>query len=170
MRSAYDKEVKNLPKDAMETKASHILVKEENKAKSIISDLNSGKDFAKLAMEQSLDKGTAVNGGDVGYFQKNEMVPEFSEAAFALAAGEHTKEPVKTQFGYHVIRVKDRRKVKAKKLADETERLKAKLTEEAVGELIKGLRESAKIERFDMNGKPDKALSDTAGPAVAPAA
>ena len=155
-RAFYDNEVKNLPKDAMEVKARHILVKDEKTAQDIIKKLNNGADFLKLARDYSIDKGSATNGGDIGYFQKNEMVPEFVTAAFALEAGKYTKEPVKTQFGYHIIKVDDRRKVKAKKFEEEAERVQGTLTEKAMGDLVKELRSKAKIEFFDQNGKPMK--------------
>jgi peptidyl-prolyl cis-trans isomerase C len=169
VQKAYDEEIKNMPKDATETKARHILVKDEKTATDIIKKLESGADFMKLARDFSIDKGSAQNGGDIGYFQKDEMVPEFAEAAFALKTGEYTKKPVKTQFGYHIIKVDDRRKVKPKKLEEEADRIKSQLAEKAMGDLVQSLRGPAKIERFDINGKPDKAAlgNDSAAPADA---
>lgn len=156
VRVKYDDDIKNLPKDAMEVKARHILVKDEKTAKDIIKKLDNGADFMKLARDYSIDKGSAANGGDIGYFQKNEMVPEFVTAAFALTPGKYTKEPVKTQFGYHIIKSDDSRKVKPKKFEDEAERIQGELTEKAMGDLVKKLRSKSKIERFDQNGKPIK--------------
>ncbi len=170
VRTAYDEEVKNMPKDAMETKARHILVKDEKTAQDIIKKIEGGTDFMKLARDYSLDKGSAQNGGDIGYFQKEEMVPEFADAAFNLKTGEYTKAPVKTQFGYHIIKTDDRRKVKPKKFEEEAERLQSMLAEKAMGEMVQSLRTAAtKIERFDINGKPDQAavMPSAAAPATA---
>jgi peptidyl-prolyl cis-trans isomerase C len=167
VRAAYDEEVKNMPKDAMEVKARHILVKDEKTAQDIIKKLEGGADFMKLARDHSIDKASASNGGDIGYFQKDEMVSEFANAAFGLKPGEYTKTPVKTQFGYHIIKTDDRRKVKPKKFEEEVERLQSMLAEKAMTELVKDLRSKAHIERFDQNGKPDKAvLGDDSEPSA----
>ena len=91
-----------------EVHARHILVKTEAEAKSIIDQLNKGADFAALAKKYSTDP-AAASGGDLGYFSRDDMVPAFSAAAFALKPGQYTKTPVKTQFGWHVIKVVDRR-------------------------------------------------------------
>src|SRR5690606_21794865 len=93
-----------------EVNARHILVKTEDEAKAIISELDAGKDFAELAKAKSEDSNKS-DGGDLGWFTKGRMVPEFEEAAFALEKGAYTKAPVKSQFGYHVIKLEDRRDV-----------------------------------------------------------
>ena len=107
VRARYDQEIANTP-PTNEVKAAHILVASEEEAKAIIAELDAGKDFAELAKEKSSD-GAAQNGGDLGYFGPGRMVPEFEQAAFALDVGAYTKEPVKSQFGWHVIKVTDKR-------------------------------------------------------------
>jgi peptidyl-prolyl cis-trans isomerase C len=107
VKARYDKEIAALPKQE-EVRARHILVKTEEEAKQIIADLDAGKDFIEIAKEKSTDP-NKTEGGDLGYFTKGRMVPEFEEAAFALEKGAYTKTPVKTQFGFHVIRLEDKR-------------------------------------------------------------
>ena len=102
----YDKEIKNGPVEE-ELRARHILLDNREAADAVVADLDTGADFAALAKERS--KGpSGPSGGDLGYFSKQSMVPAFSDAAFKLAVGE-TSPPVQTQFGWHVIRVEDRR-------------------------------------------------------------
>ncbi|MFN3833153.1 MAG: peptidylprolyl isomerase [Allorhizobium sp.] len=107
VKARYEKEVAALPKQE-EVRARHILVKTEDEAKQIITDLDAGKDFIEIAKEKSTDP-NKTEGGDLGYFTKGRMVPEFEEAAFALEKGTYTKTPVQTQFGFHVIRLEDKR-------------------------------------------------------------
>ena len=90
-------------------RASHILVKTEDEAREIINQLNNGADFAQLAKEKSIGP-SGPNGGDLGFFETGKMVKPFEDAAFALVnIGDYTKEPVKTQFGYHVIKLTDKK-------------------------------------------------------------
>ncbi len=91
-----------------EISASHILVDTEKEAKDILARLKKGENFAKLAMALSKDKGSAAKGGDLGFFTRGRMVPEFEEAAFSLKPGEISA-PLKTQFGYHIIKVTERK-------------------------------------------------------------
>lgn len=107
IKARYDKEVAALPKQE-EIHARHILVKTEDEAKDIIKQLDGGKDFADLAKEKSTDPNKS-EGGDLGYFGHGRMVKEFEDAAFATPVGTYTKTPVKTDFGYHVIKVEDKR-------------------------------------------------------------
>lgn len=93
-------------------KASHILVDDEKTAKDIKAKLEKGEDFAELAKEYSKDTGSAQNGGDLGWFGPGKMVEEFEKAAYALKVGE-ISDPVKTQFGYHIIKVTDKEKKKS---------------------------------------------------------
>lgn len=109
VKARYDKEIGELPKQE-EVNARHILVKTEEEAKQVIEQLDGGKDFAELAKEKSEDSNKS-DGGDLGWFSKGRMVPEFEEAAFALEKGAYTKTPVKSQFGFHVIKLEDRRDV-----------------------------------------------------------
>ena len=105
VRARYDKEIAAAP-PVNEVRASHILVKTEDEAKAIIAELEKGGDFEAIAKEKSQDPGSAPNGGDLGFIG---MVPEFEQAAMALEVGQYTKEPVKSQFGWHVIKVTDKR-------------------------------------------------------------
>ncbi|NRP69964.1 putative peptidyl-prolyl cis-trans isomerase Cbf2 [Ensifer psoraleae] len=107
VKARYDKEVAAIPAQE-EIKARHILVKTEDEAKAVIKELEAGKSFVELAKTKSSDP-NKDEGGDLGYFAKGRMVPEFEEAAFALEKGAYTKAPVKTQFGFHVILVEDKR-------------------------------------------------------------
>lgn len=109
VKARYETEIAALPTQE-EVNARHILVKTEDEAKAIISELDAGKDFAELAIAKSEDSNKS-DGGDLGWFTKGRMVPEFEEAAFALEKGAYTKAPVKSQFGYHVIKLEDRRDV-----------------------------------------------------------
>ncbi len=95
-----------------QVEASHILVEDEATAKEVIDKLNAGEDFATLAKEYSTDKSNAEDGGALGFFARGEMVPEFEDAAFAMNVGEVSKEPVKTEFGYHIIKVTDKTEAK----------------------------------------------------------
>ena len=95
---------------SMELKARHILVKDEETANEVIEKLNAGEDFATLAKELSEDTGSAENGGDLDWFTVGKMVTEFNDAAYALEINEISK-PVKSQFGYHIIQVTDKREI-----------------------------------------------------------
>jgi len=107
VRARYDQEIANTP-PANEIRARHILVETKEEAQAIIKQLDEGGDFEALAKEKSKD-GAAANGGDLGYFAPGQMVPAFEQAAMALEVGAYTKEPVQTQFGFHVIKVEDKR-------------------------------------------------------------
>ncbi|MFN7710054.1 MAG: peptidylprolyl isomerase [Holosporales bacterium] len=165
IKEKYDQIVKSIPKDEMEVKARHILVKDEAAAKKLISQLKGGADFMKLARENSEDKATAKEGGDLGYFRRAQMVAEFADAAFNMKPGTYSDSPIKTQFGYHVIKVDDKRKVKPPKFEDVKDQLSALVMEEAMGKMVAELRKGAKIELFDTNGKP---VSAPAAPATSP--
>jgi peptidyl-prolyl cis-trans isomerase C len=107
VRARYDEEIAKIePKE--EVHARHILVETEDEAKEVIAQLEAGGDFAEIAKEKSKD-GAAAQGGDLGYFTAEAMMPEFGQAAFAMEPGTHSSEPVQTQFGWHVIKVEDKR-------------------------------------------------------------
>ena len=108
VKARYEAEIAKIePQD--EVRARHILVKTEDEAKAVIADLDGGKDFVELAKEKSTDPNKS-EGGDLGFFGKGRMVPEFEAVAFTLEPGTYTKEPVRTQFGFHVIKVEEKRK------------------------------------------------------------
>ena len=135
-----------------EVHTRHILVEGEDEAKAVIEQLEGGADFAEVAKEHSIGP-SAPAGGDLGYITREQVVPAFGDAAFELAAGETSKEPVQTQFGWHVIGVVDRRNVEP--TFEETEpQLRQDLAREIVTALVDELREGAEIERFNVDGTP----------------
>jgi peptidyl-prolyl cis-trans isomerase C len=131
-----------------EVKAKHILVDTADKAKEVIAKLKKGGDFVKLAQEYSRDQ------VDLGYFTKEVMVPEFSNAAFAMNKGEYSKTPVKTEFGYHVILVEDVRASKPLSLKDVEPQLKNMVTQQVVAQIFEDLVKNAKVEKFTLEGEP----------------
>lgn len=151
IKARYEKKIKDLPPED-EVSAKHILVASEDDAKKIIEELAKGGDFAKIAKEKSTDKASGAQGGDLGWFKKGDMVKEFAEAAFALEKGKTTTAPVKTQFGFHIIRLEDRRKAGPPPIAELEDELKGELTREAFQTMIEGLRKASKIEKFNMDG------------------
>lgn len=159
VKERYDSIVKSATPEE-EVRARHVLVSTEKEAKDIIEQLNKGGDIAKIAAEKSSDKGSAAEGGNLGYFTKRSMVKPFADAAFALKNGEYTKTPVKTDFGYHVIKVEDRRKSAPPPLDRTRSQIEAQMSEELANEYVEGLRKGQKIERFNLNGTP---MSPTQG-------
>jgi peptidyl-prolyl cis-trans isomerase C len=152
MRKVYDEAIKQVTTEE-EVSARHILVESEDEAKKILADLKKGGDFAAIAKEKSKDPGSKENGGDLVYFSKDQMVPEFAEVAYKLDKGQ-LSDPVKTQFGWHIIRVDDKRKKPAPAFEQVKEQVEAFVVRRAQAEMITKLRASAKIEKFDKDGKP----------------
>jgi peptidyl-prolyl cis-trans isomerase C len=146
LRKVYDQAVKEMGKEE-EVHARHILLKTEDEAKAILADLKKGGDFEKLAKEKSTDPSAKTNGGDLGYFGKGQMVPEFAEAAFKLNKGE-LSEPVKSQFGWHVIRSEDKRTKPAPDYDKVKPQLEQFVVRNAQATLIKKLRDEGKIEKL----------------------
>jgi peptidyl-prolyl cis-trans isomerase C len=146
MHKVYNEAIKQTPNE-QEVHARHILVATEGEAKDIEAQLKNGADFATLAKEKSKDPG-AAEGGDLGYFTKDQMVPEFAEAAFKLDKGQ-VSDPIKTQFGWHIIKVEDKR-VKPTPTYDQVKgQLENYVARRAQAELVDNLRKSATIERLD---------------------
>lgn len=131
-----------------EVKAKHILLSDEKTARDMIKQLNNGADFEKLAKENSKD-----NAVDLGYFNEELMVPEFTKAAFSLEKGKYTKEPVKTQFGYHVILVEDFRDSTPLPIKDVEPQIKNLLSQKVVAETFDGLYKNGQITKYDLEGK-----------------
>ena len=150
LQARYDKTSGSFPTKE-EIRARHILVKTEAEADAIIKELTGGADFAKLAAEKSIGPSKA-NGGDLNYFSKGQMVPPFEEAAFALAKGEFTRSAVKSPFGWHVIKLEDKRQSKPPSFEESRDRLSQELSQEFAEQLVRGLTEKAKIERFEADG------------------
>jgi peptidyl-prolyl cis-trans isomerase C len=147
MRKLYDDTVKSL-KPEPEVRARHILVETEDEAKKALARLKGGEDFGKGAAEMSKDPGSKSDGGDLGFFTKERMVQPFAEAAFKLDAGQ-LSEPVKTQFGWHVIKVEEKRMRPIPPYDEMKEQVEQYLTRKTQQELVLSLREKAKIERLD---------------------
>ncbi len=151
LKARYDKFIKDTPPEE-EVHARHILVKTEDEAKLIIAELAKGGDFDKIAKDKSTDTASGPQGGDLGYFKKGDMVAEFADAAFKMKKGETSTVPVKTQFGYHIIRVEDRRTAPPPKLEEVEEQLRSDMSREIFQAMIDNLRAKSKIERFNMDG------------------
>ncbi|MDQ0456511.1 peptidylprolyl isomerase [Rhizobium paknamense] len=147
VKARYEKEIAALPKE-QEVHARHILVKTEDEAKDIIKQLDAGKDFAELAKEKSTDS-NKDDGGDLGYFTKGRMVPEFEEAAFALKPGTYTKTPVKTQFGYHVIKVEDLRDAPPPSFDDVQQQVRQLVMRDKYLALLEKAKSSEKVDILD---------------------
>jgi len=152
LRARYEKMVRETPREE-QVHARHILVETEAKAKEVIAALKKGGDFAELAKQGSVGP-SAKRGGDLGFFSKGDMVPEFADAAFALKAGEFTTTPVQTQFGWHVIKVEERRMSQPPSFEDAREGLAATASGEVVSGYLEKLRAGAAIERFNPDGSP----------------
>jgi peptidyl-prolyl cis-trans isomerase C len=165
MKKVYDEASKQITGE-QEVHARHILVETEDEAKAIEDELKKGADFAELAKKKSKDPG-ASDGGDLGFFTKEQMVPEFSAAAFALEPGK-ISDPVKSQFGWHVIKLEEKRNRKAPDFDQVKGQIETYVTRKAQAEYVAKLREAAKIERMD---KPEdtatkaEAKPDAAKPA-----
>ncbi len=146
MKKLYDESVaKTQPEE--EVRARHILVKTEKEAQDVLAKLKGGADFEKLAREISTDPSAKTNGGDLEYFTKGQMVAEFSDAAFKLNKGQ-VSQPVKTQFGFHVIKVEDKRMKPVPKFEDVKDQVQAFVVRKAQAEVVMKVRAEAKIENL----------------------
>src|SRR5471030_599840 len=168
MKKVYEDAAKQITGE-QEVHARHILVETEDQAKKIEEDLKKGADFAELAKKESKDPG-ASDGGDLGFFTKDQMVPEFSAAAFALEPGK-ISDPVKSQFGWHIIKVEEKRARKAPAFEQVKAQIETYVTRKAQADYVAKLREAAKVERMDQaaagpaakpEAKPDAAKPETA--------
>jgi peptidyl-prolyl cis-trans isomerase C len=151
MKKVYEEASKQIS-DEPEVHARHILVETEDEAKAIAEELKKGADFAELAKKKSKDPG-ASDGGDLGFFTKDQMVPEFSAVAFALEPGK-ISDPVKSQFGWHIIKVEEKRNRKAPDFEQVRAQIETYVTRKAQAEYVAKLREAAKIERMDKPAEP----------------
>jgi peptidyl-prolyl cis-trans isomerase C len=147
MKKVYDEAVKQMGNE-QEVRARHILVPTEDEAKAVLAEVKKGTDFAELARQKSKDPGAAAEGGDLGYFGKEQMVPEFAEVAFKLDKGQ-VSDPVKTQFGWHIIKVEDKRTKPVPEFDKVKDQIETYVTRKAQADYIHKLQETAKIERLD---------------------
>jgi peptidyl-prolyl cis-trans isomerase C len=153
LHQTYDEAVRSMAGQE-EVRARHILVDDEDEAKKVLEQLKSGADFAALAKEKSKDPG-AAEAGDLGYFTKDQMVPEFADVAFKMYPGQLSN-PVKTQFGWHVIKIEDKRTKQPPEFDKVKDQIEAYLARKAQTEFITKLRQSAKVERLDKATEQEK--------------
>lgn len=168
IKAKYDESVKQF-KTEDEVRARHILIKvrpdadtkakadAEAKAKAILKEVQGGADFAKLAAEKSDDDGSAKQGGDLGYFPRGEMVKPFADAAFSMKKGQVSDKLVKTDFGYHIIKVEDARKSAPPSIDSVRDRIKNALGQEMTVKIVQEMVSKAKVERFNLDGTPIEA-------------
>lgn len=170
VKARYDEEMaKFVP--AEEIRARHILVNsdQEELAKEIIAELDAGGDFAKIAAEKSQDPGSGASGGDLGWFKRGMMVKPFEDAAFALEPGQYTKTPVKSDFGWHVILVEEKRMESPPTFEAEGPRIEQELVRETFDTEIGALREAAKIEFATLPGATPPGAATPPAETVPPA-
>lgn len=146
---AYYEENKESFNTEEQVQASHILVEDEATANEVIKKLNAGEDFGELAHEYSTDTASAEAGGELGYFSKGQMVEEFENAAFAMKVGEVSKTPVKTEHGYHIIKVTDKKAAVKSNFESAKEEARKKLVEERVNEQYQAWVEE-KMKEYDI--------------------
>lgn len=169
LHARYDHDIAGKPGEP-EVHARHILVDSEAEAQDIIKQINAGADFAKLAKEKSSDHGSAdSSGGDLGWFKKGEMVPEFADAAFSLKPGQLDDKPVKSQFGWHVIQVLETRTAPPPSFEDARDGLRSDMINEDIKKLLASARQGVKIETFNPDGTAPRATDSAQPPAAAKA-
>jgi peptidyl-prolyl cis-trans isomerase C len=151
VRARYDKELAATPPQN-EIRARHILVKTIEEAQDIIKQLDGGASFEDLAKAKSTD-GAAAQGGDLGYFSSGQMVPEFEKAALALEVGAYTKEPVQTQFGFHVVKVEDKRAKAQPEFDKVKDQVRNIVLQENYVKSVKAIRDELKVEYVDADLK-----------------
>jgi peptidyl-prolyl cis-trans isomerase C len=163
MKKVYQEAIEKVAGEK-EVHARHILLATEDEAKAVKAELDKGADFAELAKKKSKDPG-AADGGDLGFFTKDQMVPEFSAVAFELAPGK-ISDPVKSQFGWHIIKVEEKRDRKAPEFDQVKAQVSQFVVRKAQADYVTKLRASAKIERLDVKADAP-AAADKAAPAPA---
>ena len=166
LKADYDALVKKLGSEK-EVRARHVLVETEAEAKQVKAKIDGGKGFDEVAREYSKDPGSAKQGGDLGYFTKEKMVKEFAAAAFGLKKGE-VSAPVKSNFGWHVIKVEDVRPVTIPTFNDVKEPLRTAAQEKKLEAYIRGLVKSAEVTVYDDKGKEQPFTKEMAPITTAP--
>jgi len=161
VRARYEQDIAGKPGEE-EVHARHVLVASEEEAKKIIAELKAGGDFVALAKAHSTDPG-AAEGGDLGFFKKGDMLPEFSAAAFALQPGQITDTPVHTQYGWHIIKVEERRRAPPPSFEQARNDLRQQMIREDVQKVVQEARAGVTVEKFNPDGSVPKA-TDTAQP------
>ncbi|MBO5997124.1 MAG: peptidylprolyl isomerase [Alphaproteobacteria bacterium] len=169
IKAIYAEELKNfVPQD--EIHARHILVATEKEAKDLIVQLKNGANFEELANKHSLDKNPNMeNGGDLGYFRKDMMIPEFANEAFAIKVGKISEKPIRTPFGWHVVKVEDKRKAAPPTIAEVEDLIKARFAETTVPEILAEERSKMQVILLDplgVNNKQKVVKTPKAEPAI----
>jgi peptidyl-prolyl cis-trans isomerase C len=152
VRRRYERDSKSMTQ-GRQVRARHILLKTREEAVSAINTLKGGKDFAALAQEISIGP-SKTQGGDLGFFKREQMVPAFSKAAFAMKKGEFSTSPVQTRFGWHVIKVEDIKSAAPPTFEEVRQQLRAKMSDEVIEKEMQDLRKGAKIEHLLPSSPP----------------
>ena len=165
IQARYDRDYKNKPGE-QEVHARHILVATEGEAKQLIAELQKGGDFTAIAKQHSTEPGAAQSGGDLGWFKKDDMLPEFSAAAFATKPGQVDPNPVHTQYGWHVIQVLESRTAPPQSFDQAKDEIRQQLIQEGIQKAVTQARADARIERFNADGSPQRATDLAVPPPV----
>jgi peptidyl-prolyl cis-trans isomerase C len=165
IRARYDREVAARPAEE-EVRARHILVPTETEARAALAEIRGGADFTAVAQRRSTGPGSR-EGGDLGFFRRGDMVPEFAEAAFALQAGQVSENPVRSPFGWHVIKVEERRRATPPPFEEVAQAIRQQLMEAEVQAAVERARTAARVERFNLDGSAPRAIDAAEPPAPA---
>ncbi|MBR0666300.1 peptidylprolyl isomerase [Roseomonas hellenica] len=165
IRRRYDRDVGSRPPEE-EVHARHILVATEAEAREALREVQGGADFAAVATRRSTGPG-AQQGGDLGFFKRGDLVPEFAAAAFALQPGQVSENPVRTPFGWHVIRVEERRTAPPQPFEEARDAIRQQLFEDEVNATVERIRGAARIERFNLDGTAERPTDRAEPPAPA---
>ena len=148
----YNQEFANRPATE-EVRARHILVPTEAEARDVLAELGKGTDFATLARTRSRDP-DGKQGGDLGFFRREQVWPGFADAAFSLQPGQTAPQPIRNEFGWHVVKVEERRLVAPPSLPDVRESIRQELIAQAIRQAVKQARAQLPIRTFNMDGSP----------------
>jgi peptidyl-prolyl cis-trans isomerase C len=169
VRARYDQQIASRPAEE-EVHARHILVPTESAAREALAEVRGGADFADVARRRSTGPGSA-EGGDLGFFRRGDMVPEFATAAFALQPGQISENPVQSPFGWHVIKVEERRQTPPPPFEEVAQAVRQQLVQAEVQAAVERARAAARIERFNLDGSAPRPTDSAEPPApAAPAA
>jgi peptidyl-prolyl cis-trans isomerase C len=158
IQARYNKQYLGKPATE-ETHARHILVSTEDEAKKLIAELNKGADFATLAKQDSKDP-DRDNGGDLGFFRRDQVWPEFADVAFALQPGQFSQTPIHNEFGWHIVKVEERRIVAPPSYSDVHDAIRQTLLQEAVQRTIDEARGELSIRKYNVDGSALGAVPD----------
>ena len=165
LRARYQQEIASRPAED-EIRARHILVRTETEARAALAEVRGGADFAEVAQRRSTGPGSR-EGGDLGFFRRGDVVPEFAEAAFALQAGQVAENPVRSQFGWHVIKVEERRRAAPPPFEEVAQALRQQLLQAEVQAAVERARAGVQVERFNLDGSAPRAIDAAEPPAPA---